>query len=259
MRTALTIAGSDSSGGAGIQADLKVFAELGVYGLSVVTAVTAQNSQGVRKINKVPPRVVAAQIDAVVRDIGADACKIGMLFSEQNVSIAAERIERRDIPNVVLDPVIFAKDGSRLLLARAVERMRRDLIPCCLMVAPNLAEAEELAKLPVKDIESAKHAAIKISSLGARYVLIKGGHFDADPIDLLFDGERFAEFAGARIEGKSLHGTGCILTAAIAARLAHGDEARQAVAFAKGFVASAIEKSVKLGKGKLWYYAGGGR
>ena len=126
MKLALTIAGSDSSGGAGIQADLKVFADLGVYGLSVVTAVTAQNSLGVQKINKVPQRIVAAQIDSVVRDMGVDACKIGMLFSEEIVSRVAERIVRREIPNVVLDPVIFAKDGSRLLLARAVQRMRQE-------------------------------------------------------------------------------------------------------------------------------------
>lgn len=256
MKRALTIAGSDSSGGAGIQADLKAFAQIGVYGLSAITAVTAQNSLGVQKVNKVPPRIVAAQIDAVARDIGTDACKIGMIYSEQVVSVIAERIERRKITNVVLDPVIFAKDGSRLLLARGVDRLRKELIPRCTVVAPNLAEAAELAKREVADLEDAKEAAKIIRGFGAKYVLIKGGHLEGDPIDLLYDGEEFTEFRGKRIEGKSLHGTGCIMTAAIAARLALGDTVPEAVKFAKGFVASAIEASVRLGKGKMWYYPG---
>jgi hydroxymethylpyrimidine/phosphomethylpyrimidine kinase len=256
VKRVLSIAGSDSSGGAGVQADLKVFADLGVYGLSVITAVTAQNSRGVQKVNKVPPRIVAAQIDSVTRDIGTDACKIGMLYSEQNVSTVAERIDRREIPNVVLDPVIYAKDGTRLLLSKAVQRMRRALIPRCTLVAPNLREAAELSKREVTDTESAKEAAKAIRDLGCRFVLIKGGHLEGEPIDLLYDGEGFIEFTGKRIADKSLHGTGCILSAAIAARLALGDSVPDAVKSAKDFVASAIKNSVKLGKGGLWYYSG---
>jgi len=247
----LTIAGSDSSGGAGIQADLKVFAQLGVYGLSAVTAVTAQNSLGVEKINKVPPRIVAAQIDASVRDIGADACKIGMLYAHQVVSVVAERLKRREIPNVVLDPVIFAKDGRRLITSDGISRMRKQMMPLVTLVAPNLQEAEVLTGRT--DREGAARA---LYDMGAKYVLIKGGHLEGEPVDMLHDGRSFVEFAGRRIEGKMLHGTGCILTAAIAARIALGDAVPQAVEFAKRFVEAAIEKSIKLGKGNLWYYGG---
>lgn len=258
MRRALTIAGSDSSGGAGIQADIKVFTDIGVYGLSAVTAVTAQNSEGVQKVNKVPPRIVAAQIDAVTRDIGVDACKIGMLYSEQTVSIVAERITRRKIPKVVLDPVIFAKDGTRLLLNNAVHRMKRQLIPCCLLVMPNLAEAGVLAKSDVDDIDSAKEAAKVIHGMGAEYVLVKGGHLSGEPVDLLFDGEGFIEYPGTRVEGRVMHGTGCVLSAAITARLAARNSVQDAVKYAKDYVTSAIKNSIKLGKGGLWFYAGAG-
>ena len=256
MKRVLTIAGSDSSGGAGIQADLKVFAGLGVYGLSAITAVTAQNSLGVQKINKVPPRIVAAQIDSVVRDIGADACKIGMLFSAEVVSVVAGRISRREIPNVVLDPVIFAKDGSRLLVGRGVQRLKRDLIPRCLLVAPNHAEAAELSGVEVSDLDSAKESARVIHGLGAPYVLIKGGHLRGEPVDLLFDGEQFIEYRRERIRDRTMHGTGCILSAAIAARLALGDSVSDAVRFAKDYTAAAIKNSIRLGKGGLWYFAG---
>ncbi|HOP79251.1 MAG TPA: bifunctional hydroxymethylpyrimidine kinase/phosphomethylpyrimidine kinase [Armatimonadota bacterium] len=257
MKLALTIAGSDSSGGAGIQADLKVFADLGVYGLSVVTAVTAQNSLGVQKINKVPQRIVAAQIDSVVRDMGVDACKIGMLFSEEIVSRVAERIVRREIPNVVLDPVIFAKDGSRLLLARAVQRMRQELIPKCLIVTPNLVEAAELAKIQVTDLDSVKEAAKRIHDFGPNYVLIKGGHLDGEPVDMLYDGSQFVEYRSERVEGPTMHGTGCVFSAAITARLARGDSVQDSIKFAKDYIVASIKKSVKLGKGQMWYFTGG--
>ncbi|HOM72645.1 MAG TPA: bifunctional hydroxymethylpyrimidine kinase/phosphomethylpyrimidine kinase [Armatimonadota bacterium] len=257
MKLALTIAGSDSSGGAGIQADLKVFADLGVYGLSVVTAVTAQNSLGVQKINKVPQRIVAAQIDSVVRDMGVDACKIGMLFSEEIVSRVAERIVRREIPNVVLDPVIFAKDRSRLLLARAVQRMRQELIPKCLIVTPNLVEAAELAKIQVTDLDSVKEAAKRIHDFGPNYVLIKGGHLDGEPVDMLYDGSQFVEYRSERVEGPTMHGTGCVFSAAITARLARGDSVQDSIKFAKDYIVASIKKSVKLGKGQMWYFTGG--
>jgi len=259
MKCVLTIAGSDSSGGAGIQADLKVFAALGVYGTCAVTAVTAQNSLGVQKVSKAPPRTVAAQIDSVARDIGVDACKVGMLYSAQVVRVVAERIRRREIGNVVIDPVIFAKDGSRLLLARAVERLRRELIPECTLVTPNLVEAGELARTEVTDLESAREAARIIRDLGASWVLVKGGHLQADPIDVLYDGQTFVEYAGTRIGARPLHGSGCILSAAIAARLALGDSVPDAVRFAKDYVTAAIKDSVKIGKGGLWYYTGSTR
>jgi hydroxymethylpyrimidine/phosphomethylpyrimidine kinase len=242
-----------------MQADLKVFADLGVYGLSAVTAVTAQNSQGVHKIEKVPPRIVAAQIDASARDIGVDACKIGMLYAYQLVNTVAGRITRREIQNVVLDPVIFAKDDTRLLLSKGVYRMRRFLIPHCTLVTPNLVEAGEITKRSVKDIQGAKEAAKAIFDMGAGYVLVKGGHLDGEPVDILYDGEQFIEYHGERVEGKHLHGTGCIMSAAITARLALGDQMPEAVKFAKDYVTEAIRASVKLGKGQMWYYTGTSR
>lgn len=256
MTRALTIAGSDSSGGAGIQADLKVFAELGVYGFSAVTAVTAQNSQGLCKVNKVPPRIVAAQIDASVRDFGVDACKIGMLYSHQVVTTVAERLRRREIQNVVLDPVIFAKRGQRLITSAGVARMKREMLPEVLLIAPNIDESEVLTGL--SDREDAARA---LHNMGAKFVLIKGGHLEGEPLDLLFDGERFTEYHGTRIQGKNVHGTGCILSSAITARIALGDAVPDAVGFAKKFTSLAVETSAKLGKGAMWYYTGqcGGR
>ncbi len=256
MKIALTIAGSDTSGGAGIQADLRVFADFGVYGLSTVAAVTSQNSKGVQKINLVPPRIVAAQIDSVTRDIGTDACKIGMLYNEEVVSRVAERISRRSIPNVVLDPMVFAKDDTRLLKSKAVIRMKHELIPKCTLVTPNLPEVETFTKISVDSIETAKEAAKAIHGMGASHVLIKGGHFEGEPIDILFDGESFIEYKGRRIEGKRMHGTGCVLSAAIAASLALGKSIPDAVQSAKEYVTRAIEASVKLGKGEMWYYTG---
>ncbi|MDO8588282.1 MAG: bifunctional hydroxymethylpyrimidine kinase/phosphomethylpyrimidine kinase [Armatimonadota bacterium] len=256
MKRVLTIAGSDSSGGAGIQADLRVFAQLGVYGTCAVTAVTAQNSRGVQKVSKVAPRIVAAQMDSVTRDIGVDACKIGMLYSPQLVDIVAERIHRREIANVTLDPIIFAKDGTRLLSAKGVERMKRSLLPCVLLVAPNVGEAQILSGLEIRDAAAAAAAAKEIWKLGPKYVLIKGGHLDGEPVDVLFDGETSREFRGERVEGEPMRGTGCVLTAAITALLAQGHDIAEAVTFAKQFVATAIAKSVKLGKGGVRFYGG---
>jgi hydroxymethylpyrimidine/phosphomethylpyrimidine kinase len=258
MKNVLTIAGSDPSGGAGVQADLKVFADAGVFGFSAVTAVTAQNSLGVQKINKVPPRIVAAQIDSVARDFTIDACKIGMIYAYQTVDTIAERIKRRDIHNVVLDPVTHAKDATRLLQERGIGRMKRVLLPLCLLVTPNLDEASELTGQSVTDIASAKEAAKAIFGFGTKYVLVKGGHLADEPIDILFDGESFIEFSGKRVEGKSMHGTGCILSAAVAARIAIGDSVPKAVEFAKDYVVRAMKNSLELGKGHLWYFAGNG-
>ena len=256
MKRVMTIAGSDSSGGAGVQADLKVFAELGVYGLCAVTAVTAQNSKGVQKICKVAPRIVAAQIDSVTRDIGVDACKVGMLYSPQVVDIVAERVHRRNLDNVVVDPVVFAKDGARLLTARAVDRMRKNLFPQSLIVTPNIEEAELFSGMTVSDTASAARAAEKIWSFGPKYVLIKGGHLAGNPTDILYDGAAPREYAGGRIPGEPMRGTGCVLTAAIATFLAQGHPVGEAVALAKRFISRAISRAAKLGKGKVRFYTG---
>ena len=249
LRRVLTIAGSDPSSGAGVQLDLRVLARLGVYGMSAVTAVTAQNTLGVQKIHKVPPRIIAAQIDSVVRDIGADACKIGMLFDATAVETVAERIRRREIPNVVLDPVIAAKDGTLLLTGGGVPRMRRRLIPQCLVVTPNVPEAELLTGIQVRSLDDLKQAAEKIHAMGCRYVLAKGGHLKGTPVDLLFDGTEFTELPGARVEGPPVHGTGCAFSSALTARIALGDNVPDAARFAKDFVADLIRSAVKLGKG----------
>jgi hydroxymethylpyrimidine/phosphomethylpyrimidine kinase len=251
IRKVLTIAGSDPSAGAGIQLDLKVFERLGVYGLTVVTAVTAQNTLGVQKVHKVPPRIIAAQIDSVARDIGVDACKIGMLYDPTAVDAVAERIHRREIPNVVLDPVIAAKDGTLLLAKKGIDRMKRFLIPRCLVVTPNAREAEVLSGISVRTLKDLKQAARGVQALGCRYVLAKGGHLKGKPVDVLFDGENFLELPGTRVESPPVHGTGCAFSAALAARIALGDSVPDAARFAKNFVAELIRSAVKIGKGNL--------
>ncbi|MBP6965708.1 MAG: bifunctional hydroxymethylpyrimidine kinase/phosphomethylpyrimidine kinase [Armatimonadetes bacterium] len=249
----LTIAGSDPSAGAGIQADLRVFERLGCYGMTVVTAVTAQNTVGVQKIHKVPPRIIAAQIDSVMRDVGADACKIGMLYTQQAVDVVSERIDRREISNVVLDPVIAAKDGTRLLSGKGIERMKRRLIRRCLVVTPNAVEAGILSGVEVRSVTELREAAGVIHGYGCGYVLAKGGHLDGEATDVLFDGKEFVELPALRIEGPPMHGTGCAFSAALAARIALGDDVPAAARFAKGFVADLIKSAVNIGRGsRLW-------
>lgn len=247
----LTIAGSDSSSGAGVQLDLKVFNRLGVYGTSAIAAITAQNTLGVQKVNKVPSRIIAAQIDSVARDIGIDACKIGMLYDPTAVDAVAERIARREIPNVVLDPVLKAKDGTALLAHKGIRRMKRFLIPKVLVVTPNAPEAELLSGMRVNNLEDLKQAAKRIQYMGCHYVLAKGGHLEAEPIDVLYDGYSFIELPGVRIEGPPVHGTGCAFSAALAARIALGDTVPEAALFAKSFVTELIKTAIKLGKGSL--------
>lgn len=255
MRVALTIAASDSSCGAGIQADLAAFRDIGVYGVCAITNVTAQNSTGVHKVNKVAPRIVAAQIDAVTRDFEIGACKIGMLYSPHMVGVVSERISRREIPNVVLDPVMKAKNGEVLLTEPAIKRLKRWLIPKVTLITPNADEAQTLTGIAVRDLASAREAAKILVGMGAKSALIKGGHIEGEPVDVLFDGEDFTDFPGKRL-AKNMHGTGCVLSAAIAARLAIGDDLRSAVSFAKDYVSKAIERSVNLGKGNMDYFIG---
>jgi hydroxymethylpyrimidine/phosphomethylpyrimidine kinase len=221
--------------------------------MTVVTAVTAQNTVGVQKVNKVPPRIIAAQIDSVMRDIGVDACKIGMLYAEQAVDTIAERIDRREIPNVVLDPVIAAKDGTSLLSTKGVRRMKRRLIPRCLVVTPNAVEAGILTGIEVRSLDELRQATQLIHGFGCRYVLAKGGHLEGEPVDLLFDGNDFTELPGSRVEGPPVHGTGCVFSAALTARIARGDDVPSAAQFAKDFTADLIKSAVKLGKGSLLF------
>ncbi len=256
MHVALTIAASDPSGGAGIQADLAVFKELGVYGTCVVTNVTAQNTRGVDKICKVPPRIIAAQIDAITSDFHVAACKIGVLYSPRAVSVVAERIRRREIAQVVLDPVMSAKDGRVLLTPNALKRMKRFLLPRTMLITPNMDEASALSGVDVRDASTAKEAAKKLVDMGVKAVLIKGGHSEGEPVDILYHDSQFYEFSGKRSD-KLMHGTGCVLSAAITARLALGHELFNAVEFAKRYVGRAIERSVALGKGRMTLFVGG--
>jgi hydroxymethylpyrimidine/phosphomethylpyrimidine kinase len=244
----MTISGSDSSAGAGLQLDLKVFAALGVWGTTVATALTAQNTRGVERVHHLPPRFVAAQIDALAADLRPAAVKTGMLGRAQVVNVVAERIRRRRLPNLVVDPVLQAKDGTPLLNPAGIQALKQNLLPLARVVTPNLPEAAALAGLPVEDDASLRAAARAIAALGPA-VVIKGGHGEGDPVDLLFDGERFMEFGGARIEGPPVHGTGCLYSAALAARLVLGDSLPEACACARRFVEEAIRSAVPLGKG----------
>ena len=236
-KRALTIAGSDSCGGAGIQADLKTFAANGCYGMSVITAITAQNTMGVSAISAVPIEVVAAQIEAVLTDIGADAIKIGMLFSPELICTVAEAIRRfaGGIP-LVLDPVMVAQSGGKLLQNEAIQSLKDALIPLAYVITPNLPEAEVLLGRSLATPDEAQKAARDLTALGCPNVLIKGGHFTGESsADVLYFGEedKFITYPGKRIETKNNHGTGCTLSSAIAAGLAEGLPLASAVAKAK--------------------------
>lgn len=247
---ALTIAGSDSGGGAGIQADLKTFAALGVYGSSVLTAITAQNTVGVTAVHEIPVEVIAAQLDAVLGDIGADAAKTGMLASAPIIATVAAGVRRHRVEKLVVDPVMVAKSGDRLLREDAIQALREELLPLALIVTPNLPEAEALAGLTIATDADREEAARRIAAYGPRYVVIKGGHAPGDPIDYLYDGARVAPIAcGPRIDTLNTHGTGCTFAAAIAAGLARGLAPEEAVRAAKDYLTAALRASYRVGAG----------
>jgi hydroxymethylpyrimidine/phosphomethylpyrimidine kinase len=245
---AMTIAGSDSGGGAGIQADLKTFAALGVYGTSVLTAVTAQNTRRVFAIAEVPEEVIAAQIDVVLEDIGADAAKTGMLSSAAIIETVADRMEAWGTP-LVVDPVMVAKSGDRLLQESAVGALVGRLLPLALVVTPNIPEAAVLAGRAIATEEDARAAAVAIGELGPRYVVLKGGHRSGDPIDLVYDGSGFVVLPGERIATRNDHGTGDTFSAAIAAYLANGLAVPEAIAAAKRYLTEALRASYAVGDG----------
>jgi hydroxymethylpyrimidine/phosphomethylpyrimidine kinase len=249
IKVALTIAGSDSSGGAGIQADLKTFAAFGVYGASVLTALTAQNTRGVCAIADLEPGFVAAQIDAVADDFRIDAAKTGMLSRAEIVDAVAERVRARAIPNLVVDPVIVATSGDVLLRADAVAKMRDVMLPLAALVTPNLGEAALLATHPVTDAKSMREAARALVGLGARAALVTGGDLSGDAVDVLYDGREFTELSAPRVPIGRVHGAGCTLAAAIAACLARGEALGDAVAAAKRFVTEALRTAPPLGGG----------
>jgi hydroxymethylpyrimidine/phosphomethylpyrimidine kinase len=248
LSRALTIAGSDSGGGAGIQADLKTFTMFGVYGMSALTAITAQNTREVRVVLDLPPELVAAQIDAVLEDIGADAAKTGMLANAPIIETVASCVERWRL-RLVVDPVMVAKSGDALLESTAITTLTNVLLPLAEVVTPNLYEAEMLTGQRIETLDDMREAARAIHALGPRHVVVKGGHRSGDPVDVYFDGQRFGELRGERIQTPHTHGTGCTFSAAITAFIANGLDVQTAVANAKRYVTAAIRHAPGLGSG----------
>jgi hydroxymethylpyrimidine/phosphomethylpyrimidine kinase len=247
---ALTVAGSDSGGGAGIQADLKTFAAHGVFGTSAVTAVTAQNTVAVTGVEELSPERVGLQIDAVVSDIGVDAVKTGMLSSRKLIEIVARKLEEHRLEKAVVDPVMVAKSGARLLDPGAVEALAEVLLPRALVVTPNLPETESLVGFPLEDEASILEAAKRIVEMGAKSALVKGGHGRGEEsVDVLYYRGRVRHYRAPRIPTKNTHGTGCTFSAAIAAQLALGRELEEAVEEAKAYLTKAISTAFDLGKG----------
>ena len=249
MKRALTIAGSDSGAGAGIQADLKTFAARGVYGTSVITAITAQNTRGVTGVLELPLDIIQAQFDAVLSDIGTDAVKTGMLSSAPIIELIGTKAREWGIERLVVDPVMVAKGGDRLLREDAVTALRETLLPLALVLTPNLPEAEVLTGYEVRTREQMERAAREIAAMGVRNVVVKSGHAEGPPVDLLFDGRVFTEYPAERIESRNTHGTGCAFSAAIAAELAKGLGVPEAVGEAKRYVTEAIRQAPEIGGG----------
>jgi len=251
MFKALTIAGSDSGGGAGIQADLKTFQELKVFGMSALTAVTAQNTLGVQDVFPMEPEAVGKQIQSVGEDIGVDALKTGMLFNAEIIEAVSEKIKQFRWDKVVVDPVMIAKGGAPLLQQEAVSAMKEHLLPVCLVVTPNIPEAEFLTGMSINSMDDKKEAARRIHANGAKYVVVKGGHDEntKEAVDLLFDGSEFELFSSPRMNTRNTHGTGCTFSAAIAAQLAKGAAVYEAIAVAKEFIQAAIAEPLSIGNG----------
>ncbi len=249
MKRILTIAGSDSGGGAGIQADLKVITVLGGFGTSVITALTAQNTTGVQGVHPVPVPFVEQQMDSILSDIGTDSAKTGMLATPEIVEAVADRIRHYGVSPLVVDPVMVAKSGDSLLAGDAIEALKTILLPLAFVATPNLPEAAVLCGFPVSDPESMKEAAAKIRDLGPKYVLIKGGHLKGPALDILYDGKTFETYEAPRLNKRNTHGTGCTFSAALAAYLAMGSDIRKAVSEAKTFITRAIDSGVDVGRG----------
>ncbi|UKS63595.1 bifunctional hydroxymethylpyrimidine kinase/phosphomethylpyrimidine kinase [Rossellomorea marisflavi] len=253
MKKVLTIAGSDSGGGAGIQADLKTFQELGVFGMSAITAVTAQNTLGVHGIHPVPPCFVGEQMEAIATDLSPDAVKTGMLVDAEMISQVASSIKTLGWSRVVVDPVMVAKGGASLLQEEAVETLINELIPLSFVVTPNIPEAEKLTGIKIITEIDRQNAAKSIHSMGADHVIIKGGHLidssSEQVTDLLYDGDRFHRFTSRRSNTPHTHGTGCTFSAAVTAQLSKDQPVHEAVSLAKEFISSAIEHTLQFGNG----------
>ncbi len=249
MKNLLTIAGSDCSGGAGIQADLKTFAAHGAYGMSVIVSVVAENTSRVITVRDLDPEIVADQIDAVFEDIRVDGVKVGMLAGAGQMRAVAEKLRRYGPHAVVVDPVMAAKGGRALMRPDALPVFMEEMLPLAFLLTPNVPEAETLTGIKIQTEGDMKQAAVRLAGMGAKNVLVKGGHLSGDAEDVLFDGSRFRLFTARRIATKNTHGTGCTLSSAIAANLAAGMEVGDAVDAAKRYVTVAIRHALPIGKG----------
>ena len=251
MKKALTIAGSDSGGGAGIQADIKTFQELNVFGTSAITAVTAQNTLGVQGIYPMTVEAVEKQIQSIADDIPPDAVKTGMLFSAEIISAVAKLIRKNGWDKIVIDPVMIAKGGASLLQREAIQALKLDLLPLSFVMTPNIPEAEQIVEMPIKTAYDKREASKRLSEFGSKYVLLKGGHdTETNQVeDLLYDGRDFYALSDVRIQTKNTHGTGCTFSAAIAAELAKGETMIKAFDTAKAFIQKAIEHQQNIGHG----------
>lgn len=249
MKTALTIAGSDCSGGAGIQADLKAFAANGVFGMSVITAVTVQNTRRVFAVQDIDPEIITGQIAAVFEDIEVDAVKIGMVSRPETIEAVAAGLKKYRPVRVVLDPVMISTSGYHLLQQAAEKKLIAELMPLATVITPNIPEAEVISGLKIGSLKDMETAAAIMHQLGAKYVFLKGGHRPDDAIDVFFDGRSFHHFTAPHIATANTHGTGCTLSSAMAANLARGYDMRDAAAAAKQYVTVAIEHALPLGEG----------
>lgn len=250
MKTVLTIAGSDCSGGAGIQADLKTMMAHGVYGMSVITALTAQNTTGVYGVAEAAPAFVEQQLDCVFQDIFPDAVKIGMVSSIEIIQVIAKKLAEYGAKNIVIDPVMFSTSGHALMSENAMETLVNTLLPLGCVITPNLSEAEQLWGRPIKNTEDMLAAGTDIGRALRGGVLVKGGHLDGRADDLLVEGQSHHWFEGERVENPNTHGTGCTLSSAIACNLALGLPLREAVRAAKAYITKALEDQLDLGKGR---------
>jgi hydroxymethylpyrimidine/phosphomethylpyrimidine kinase len=262
LKQVLTIAGSDSGGGAGIQADIKAMSANGVFAMSVITAITAQNTQEVTEVFELPASIVAAQIDAVFDDFEVAAVKTGMLSSAAIVEVVSRLLKPQNVVNLVVDPVMVSKSGHSLLRPDAIEAMKTQLFPLALLVTPNVHEAQQLSGIEIKSLADARRAAKIIQGFGSKYALIKGGHLMAErATDLLYDGRFFNVFRGEFIETSHTHGTGCTFASAIAAHLARGKSVNDAVQTAKTYLTECIRHSLAIGHGagptNHFYFLGG--
>ena len=249
MKKVLSIAGSDCSGGAGIQADLKTFSAHGVFGMSVIVSVVAENTSRVIDIQDVTPEMIKKQIDAIFEDIEVDAVKIGMLSTPACMKAVSEKLRQYKPSNIIVDPVMYAKNGCPLMEETAVDSLIEFIIPLADVLTPNIPEAEKISGLSISTVKDMEAAAVKIYEMGCKGVIIKGGHKEGSALDVLYDGSEFTHFETERIDTKNTHGTGCTFSSAVASQLALGFSIKDAVSKAKDYVTTAIRHSLEIGKG----------